>query len=115
MDTIFDQWGQGATEREEVPGDTEIAIFTQVPPPVLPDSTTDTATALVAWVAPSGSELPLGQSPSLQSTPPPVVDPSAEQPLKRSRRSPPIPQSDTQREIVSSHRSHPQRDRKSVV
>ncbi|TXG67523.1 hypothetical protein EZV62_008798 [Acer yangbiense] len=73
-------------------------------------STTGTETALVAWVAPGGSELPLGQSPSLQSTPPPVVDPSAVRPLKRTRRSPPIPQSDTWRESSSRQRTPPQRD-----
>ena len=107
MDTVSGQRGQGATEREEVPGDTEIAEAAQVPPPVLPDSTPVTETALVPWVAPGGSELPLGQSPSLQSTPPPVVDPSEVRPLKRIGCGLPIPQSDTRRKSVSSHRSHP--------
>ncbi|KAK0592615.1 hypothetical protein LWI29_022328 [Acer saccharum] len=60
MDTVSDQRGQGATEREEVPGDTEIAEAAQVPPLVLPDSTTGAETALVPFVAPGGSELPLG-------------------------------------------------------
>ncbi|TXG54399.1 hypothetical protein EZV62_019655 [Acer yangbiense] len=53
------------------------------------NSTSDTTPSLVAWVVP------------------PVINPSAVRPLKQTRRSPPIPQSDTRRESVSRQRTPP--------
>ena len=50
MDTVSDQQGHAATEREEVPGGTQIAALELVPPPVLHDRTASTEIAALEQV-----------------------------------------------------------------
>ncbi|KAI9177581.1 hypothetical protein LWI28_016890 [Acer negundo] len=114
-DTVSDHPGHVMIERAEVPGGTEIALLEQVPSPVLPDGSAGTETGLLVREPPGGSVPPvlphdLAHGSSSQCTPPPV-DPSAVQPLKRSRRNSPTHQrdtgrkSDTRRDRSSSERS----------